>query len=91
MPSAANGSAGTNMEPAYWEMRRIAQNVPANTPEAEYAELELSPPPVRPLGPETDADAQIPSEEQDVPLLSLECGRVEQRGGWRVLRPLAAP
>jgi hypothetical protein len=75
------------MEPAYWEMRRIAQHIHPNTPESEYAELEISPRPVDPPPVENDPDTPIDPESGNVPLLSPECGRVVARGGWRVLRP----
>ena len=75
------------MEPAYWAMRRVAQNIPPNTPESEYAELELSPPAITHPMFESDPDAPIGAPEGELPLLSLECGRVVVQGGWRTLRP----
>ncbi|MCI4339903.1 MAG: hypothetical protein L3K06_00945 [Thermoplasmata archaeon] len=75
------------MEPAYWAMRRIAQNIPPSLPESEYAALEVTPPPVAHPGSESDPDAPIEAHSAAVPLLSPECGRVVTQGGWRVLRP----
>jgi hypothetical protein len=77
------------MEPAYWQMRRLAQNLPSPTPESEFATLELSTP--HSPGPEVrqDPDTPIHVEQGDTPLLDPECGRVTTRGGWRTLRPPA--
>lgn len=77
------------MEPAYWEMRRIAQHVHPNLPELEYATLEVSPRPVLHPPLENDPDRADEPAASEVPLLSLECGRVVERNGWRVLEPVA--
>ena len=78
------------MEPAYWEMRRISQNVHPNTPETAYAELEVNPRPVVHPPLENDPDRKDSRLDSEVPLLSLECGRVVERNGWRVLQPAAS-
>ena len=77
------------MEPAYWEMRRIAQNVQPTTPDAEYDRLEVSPLPVSRPPMENDPDAPIYRENGGIAWLSPECGRVIPEGRWRILRPLA--
>ena len=75
------------MEPAYWEMRRLAQHVGSTSAESEFARLEELPPPTERPFVEHDPDTPLFPEGAGTPLLSPECGRVVAEGRWRVLRP----